>query len=86
MKIKELEACVVYKNSAIVLTEDVAKMLPEILIEEKEAVNENLSTRIKIKDHAHFLNLLNYIPENISFILEDNNKKYVITGNFAYKA
>lgn len=84
MKISELEQKI-YDNSSVVVSEEIFSLLPKNLTEDKEAIDEYSSYRIKIEDHDHFLNFLSFVPRDKSFILEDNNQKYIITGDFAEK-
>jgi hypothetical protein len=86
MKINEIEIKDNYKNSFVIVTEEIFNLLPTTLNEEnKKNVDQSSSMKIKVENHDHFLNLISYIPKDASFILEDGSQKYIVTGDFADK-
>lgn len=85
MKINELQLNNDYKNSFIVLTEELAKTMPSNLTESREVIEEYSSVKVKINDHSHFLDFLQYIPKDTSFIIEDGDQKYIVINEFANK-
>jgi hypothetical protein len=85
MKIRELEN-LEFENSYLCFSDATFVSMPvNIMTESTMTADDFYHYRLRIFDHEHFTTIFSHVPADHTIILEDNNQKYVISGDFARK-